>query len=91
MKRSNIKIIWRIFNLAYFAFFIGMCCAIPAYAYIDPSSTAMITQIVAGILISLGVAFSVFRRKIVLFFKNLSVKRVQRKIEKQNRKTNNDE
>ena len=63
-----------------------MCFTIPVFAYIDPATTAMITQVVAGIFISLGVAFGVFRRKIVLFVKNLSIKRTQRKIEKQNRK-----
>jgi len=86
MKKSITKILWRGLNLTYFALLMGMLGTVPAYAYIDPSTTAMITQIVAGIFISLGVAFGIFRRKIVLFFKNLSVKHVQRKIEKQNRK-----
>jgi len=55
-----------------------------ASAYIDPATTAMLTQIIAGIFITLGVVFGVFRRKIILFFKNMSVKRTQRKIEKEN-------
>lgn len=69
-------------------YFLACFCSfltIPAYAYVDPATTAMLTQVVAGIFISLGVFFSVFRRRIILFFKKLSVKRTQRKIEKQAR------
>lgn len=57
-----------------------------ASAYIDPATTAMLTQILAGVVITLGVVFGVYRRKIIMFFKNLSVKRTQHKIEKQNAK-----
>jgi len=59
-----------------------------ASAYIDPATTAMLTQIIAGVFITLGVVFGVFRRKIILFFKNMSVNRTKRKIEKQNEKNN---
>lgn len=59
----------------------------PTFAYIDPATTAMVTQIVAGVFISLGVAFGVFRRKIIIFFKNLHVKREKRKIERRAGKT----
>ena len=89
MKKSMAKNVWFLLRMAYFTFFMGMYCTIPAYAYVDPATTAMITQIVAGIFISLGVALGLFRRKIILFFKNLSVKHLQRKIERQNRKTDN--
>ena len=51
-------------------------------AYVDPSTTAMMAQIVAGIFISLGLAFGIFRQKIVLFFKNIHVKMLQKKIER---------
>jgi len=54
-----------------------------ASAYIDPATTAMLTQIIAGVLITLGVVFGVFRRKIIIFFKNMSINRTKRKIEKQ--------
>jgi len=54
-----------------------------ASAYIDPATTAMLTQIIAGVFITLGVVFGVFRRKIILFFKNLSINRTKRKIEKE--------
>jgi hypothetical protein len=72
----------RAVRVVYFSFFIGMYMTAPAYAYIDPATTAMLTQIVAGIFISLGVVFGVFRQKIILFFKNLHVKSMQRKIAK---------
>ena len=42
--------------------------------YIDPASTALIWQILAGIFISLGVVFGIFWRKITTFFKSLWVK-----------------
>lgn len=89
MKSGITKILWRIFYFAYLLFFICMYFTITAYAYVDPATTAMITQIVAGIFISAGVAFGVFRRKIILFFKNISVKRMKRKIEKENVKDSN--
>ena len=59
-----------------------------ASAYIDPATTAMLTQIIAGVFITLGVVFGVFRRKIIMFFKNMSVNRTKRKIEKEAEKQN---
>jgi len=65
--------------------FIGvtMLLTTTASAYIDPATTAILTQIIAGVFITLGVVFGVFRRKIMLFFKNQSVNRAKCKIEKQ--------
>jgi len=62
-----------------------------ASAYIDPATTAMLTQIIAGVFITLGVVFGVFRRKIIMFFKDMSVKRTQRKIEKEAAKQNKED
>ena len=73
----------KLLGTAYFTFFIMMLFTKPASAYIDPATTAMLTQIIAGIFITLGVTFGIFRRKIFMFFKNLSVKRTQKKILKQ--------
>ena len=42
--------------------------------YIDPASTALIWQVLAGVFISLGVVFGVFWRKMSTFFKALWVK-----------------
>jgi len=65
--------------------FIGVALLLSttASAYIDPATTAMLTQIIAGVFITLGVVFGVFRRKIIFFFKNMSINRTKRKLEKQ--------
>ena len=78
----------KIAGTIYFLLFICMFFTMPASAYIDPATTAMLTQIIAGVFITLGVVFGVFRRKIILFFKNMSVNRTKRKIEKQAEKSN---
>jgi len=67
----------------YFFTFITLLLTTTASAYIDPATTAMLTQIIAGVFITLGVVLGVFRRKIVLFFKNMSVNLTRRKIERQ--------
>ena len=91
LKKGIMKTIWRIVGTVYFLFFLSMYLTIPASAYIDPATTAMLTQVIAGVAITIGVVFGVFRRKIIMFFKNLSVKRMQRKIEKQNKSENQKE
>ena len=58
-------------------------------AYVDPATTAMIIQIVAGVCISVGVALGIFRRKIALFFQGLKVKLTKKKIERENKKNEN--
>ena len=83
MKKNAAGVIYRLIGTFYFLFFISMFLTIPVSAYIDPATTAMLTQIIAGVFITLGVVFGVFRRKIILFFKNKSVNRLKRKIEKQ--------
>ena len=55
----------------------------PASAYIDPATTAILYQVIAGIIITAGITLGIFRRKIVLFFKNLSIKFTKWKIERQ--------
>ena len=74
--------------IIYFSIFFGIYFTTSASAYIDPATTAMLTQIIAGVFISAGVVFGVFRRKIMMFFKNISIKRTKRKIEKENAKEN---
>jgi len=79
-----VRLLLRVLGFAYFTLFSIMLFTVPVYAYIDPATTAMITQIVAGIFISVGVAVGIFRHRIILFFKNLSVKRTERKIKNKN-------
>ena len=88
MKRKVTSAVFRIIGTVYFLFFFCMFLTTPASAYIDPATTAMLTQIIAGVFITLGVVFGVFRRKIILFFKDKSVNRAKRKIEKQAAKQN---
>ena len=84
MQKNNKGLIGSILGVTYFSFFFIMLLTITASAYVDPATTAMLTQIVAGVFITAGVAFGIFRRKIIMFFKNISVKRMQHKIEKEN-------
>lgn len=42
---------------------------VPVHAYIDPSAVTYIIQGVAGVLIALGAALTIFRHKIFGFFK----------------------
>jgi hypothetical protein len=77
--------VYKFLRFLYFAGFVSVLLQTSASAYLDPSTTAMITQIAAGALISLGIVVGIFRQKIILFFKNMRVKRIQRKIEKENK------
>ena len=90
MKKSKKHTLLRTCGTMYFLFFFCMYFTIPASAYIDPATTAMLTQIIAGIFITLGVVFGIFRRKIIMFFKNISINMTKRKIEKQTEKQNKD-
>ena len=54
-----------------------------AFAYIDPATTSYIVQIVAGVVISLGVVLGIYWKKISMFFMNQKVKRMKKRIEKQ--------
>ncbi len=42
---------------------------VPAYAYIDPSAVTYVIQAVAGVVIAIGACLTIFRHKIVAFFK----------------------
>lgn len=41
----------------------------PGAAYIDPSAVTYVIQAVAGVVIALGAALTIFRHKIFAFFK----------------------
>ena len=55
-------------------------CSNTAYAYIDPATTSYIIQIVAGLFISLGVLAGTLSTKIRVFFLNLRINLMKRKI-----------
>lgn len=63
------KVIGRILLALYFFNCFFMLFTVPVYAYIDPSAVTYVIQAVAGVLIALGAAFTIFRHKIFGFFK----------------------
>ena len=54
-----------------------------AHAYIDPAATSYMVQIVAGLVITLGVGIGVFWKKIRLFFRNIKLKALEKKLTRQ--------
>ena len=54
------RIITQLFKFTYFASCFWYFFTIPAQAYIDPSAVTYIIQAVAGVLIALGDAFTIF-------------------------------
>ena len=59
-------------ELIKFTYFFSACfvmLSIHAHAYIDPSAVTYIIQAVAGAVIAIGALVTVFRHKIVAFFK----------------------
>lgn len=60
-----------------------------SFAYIDPSAVTYIIQAVAGVLIAIGAAFTVYRHKIMKFFRKQQRKRAKKNREKENDGSNN--
>ncbi len=56
-----------VFFIYFFSCFFTLF-TVPVHAYIDPSAVTYIIQAVAGVLIALGAAFTIFRHKIFKFF-----------------------
>lgn len=50
-----------------------------AFAYIDPSAVTYVIQAVAGVAIAVGAACTVYRHKIMKFFRNQKKKRARKK------------
>lgn len=75
MKKNLLKV----FQFAYFfsCFFVLM--GNTAFAYIDPSAVTYVIQAVAGVLIALGAAFTVYRHKIMKFFRQQKRKKAKKK------------
>lgn len=64
------KIISRAVSFIYFFSCFFTLFTVPVHAYIDPSAVTYIIQGVAGVLIALGAAFTIFRHKIFGLFKS---------------------
>lgn len=65
----------KILSRAYFAFFMMLLLAVPAFAYLDPGTVTYVVSMIAGLFIAGGAALAIFRRKIKLFFQNLGKKK----------------
>lgn len=63
------KIIGKTLSFVYFFSCFFTLFTMPVHAYIDPSAVTYVIQAVAGVLIALGAAVTIFRHKIVKFFK----------------------
>lgn len=63
------KVFGQVFKFVYFFSCFFMFFTSYAHAYIDPSAVTYVIQAVAGVLIALGAAFTIFRHKIFAFFK----------------------
>lgn len=57
------------FKFMYFFTFIMLVCSKNVCAYIDPSTVTYLVQIVAAVFVAIGAALTVYRHKIVAFFK----------------------
>lgn len=75
------KVLSKVLGSGYFAACFMMFCTVRAEAYIDPSAVTYIVQAVAGVLIALGAIITVFRHKIVKFFKGAKKEEQAEKIE----------
>lgn len=70
MKKSSIKkTLGKVLGFLYFFSCFEALFTMPVHAYIDPSAVTYIIQGVAGVLIALGAAFTIFRHKIAKLFK----------------------
>lgn len=63
------KILGQAVKFTYFFSCFFALFTIQVHAYIDPSAVTYVIQAVAGVLIALGAAFTIFRHKIFAFFK----------------------
>lgn len=63
------KLVAQLVKFTYFFNCFFVVFTMHAFAYIDPSAVTYVIQAVAGVLIALGAAFTIFRHKIFAFFK----------------------
>ena len=63
------KLVGKVLFFVYFFSCFYTLFTVPVHAYIDPSAVTYIIQAVAGVLIALGAALSIFRHKFFKFFR----------------------
>lgn len=74
------KNIFRLLNFIYFFVCWWIFFSIDAHAYIDPSAVTYVIQAVAAVFIAIGAVITVFRHKIIAFFKKSSKNNKKREI-----------
>ena len=74
------KTVLQMLKFTYFAGCFWYLFTIPAQAYIDPSAVTYIIQVIAAVFIALGAMLTVFRHKIMAFFKKNSKNPAKREI-----------
>jgi hypothetical protein len=80
----------KVFKFLYFFSCFFVLLGNTSFAYIDPSAVTYVIQAVAGVCIAVGAAFTVYRHKIMKFFRNLKKKQAKKKKEKENNSENKD-
>lgn len=68
-----------VFKFLYFFTCFFMLLGNTAFAYIDPSAVTYIIQAVAGVLIAIGAVCTVYRHKIMKFFRKMKKKNAKKK------------
>ena len=63
------------FIIAFFTICTILMTSVNAYAYLDPSVTTYLIQIISGICVTLGVVIIVFKNKILNFFRKIFYKK----------------
>lgn len=69
MKKNLFKTLVGVASFVYFFSCFFSLFTLEVHAYIDPSVVTYLIQGIAGVLIALGAALTIFRHKIAAFFK----------------------
>lgn len=73
------KVFLKSFKFLYFFTCFFVLLGNTSFAYIDPSAVTYIIQAVAGVCIAIGAACTVYRHKIMKFFRKMQKKRNKKK------------
>lgn len=80
----------KVFKFMYFFTCFFMLLGNTAFAYIDPSAVTYVIQAVAGVLIAIGAACTVYRHKIAKFFRKMKKKQSKKKNKENKEKEQNE-
>ncbi|MCL2082263.1 MAG: hypothetical protein FWH04_03380 [Oscillospiraceae bacterium] len=58
----------KVMRIAYFSLCVACMLTVSAFAYLDPSTTTALIQLIAGLAVAAGVGFGIFRHKIKHLF-----------------------